>query len=251
MPTLAETQSAFRRAIAGEGAALPPIVGGPDPALRLAIHSRHYAASLARHLLGRFPATAWLTGSDFLAGVAAAFVRQSPPGAPCLAEYGEAFPAFLAAHPASAGLPWLGSLAEMDWHLGDVAVAVEKEPLVPAALAAIDPVRLPDLRLVLQPGLRYLTASWPADDLVRLYLADDRPEHFELAPAETLIEIRGARGTFSFRRMGEGDHAFRRAVAAGLPIGAAVERAGAGLEPGAALMRLFADCLVTSFTIAD
>jgi hypothetical protein len=254
MPALAETQAAFRRAIAGTSPVLPPIVGGPDPALRLAIYRRHYDTSLTRHLFGRFPATGWFVGSDFLAGLAAEFITQAPPAAPCLAEYGKGFPAFLAEHARASEFPWLGPLAEMDWHLGDVAVAVGSEPIPAAALAAVAPMRLPDLTLILQPGLRYVAAPWPVDDLIRIYLADERPERFALAPSEAPIEIRGARGVFSFSRLSKADHAFRRAIAAGATIGAAMGRtdaAGDGIEPAAALTRLFADGLVAGFALSD
>ena len=43
---------------------------GPYPEHRLAIHRRHYVASLTRALVERFPATVWLVGSELVTHVA-------------------------------------------------------------------------------------------------------------------------------------------------------------------------------------
>ena len=83
----------------------PLLVGGNDPRKRLAIHHRHYETSLVTALLDRFPATIWLVGSTFVTETARQFVRRRPPSRPCIAEYGEEFPAFLSAILGAAELP--------------------------------------------------------------------------------------------------------------------------------------------------
>jgi hypothetical protein len=64
--TLADIQAGIRDALVdGNGAAVAPVLlGGSRPAQRLAIHQRHYVASLIRALVERFPATVWLVGSE-------------------------------------------------------------------------------------------------------------------------------------------------------------------------------------------
>jgi hypothetical protein len=88
--TLADIQAGIRDALVdGNGAAVAPVlVGGRRPAQRLAIHQRHYVASLTRALVERFPATVWLVGSELVTHVATLFVREHPPTRPCVAEYG-------------------------------------------------------------------------------------------------------------------------------------------------------------------
>jgi len=66
--------------------------GGARPEYRLAIHQRHYAASLTRALLDRFPATVWLVGSELVTDAARSFVHEQPPSKPCISEYGDCFP---------------------------------------------------------------------------------------------------------------------------------------------------------------
>ncbi len=86
---------------------LPQLTGGRDPTYRLSIHQRHYEASLAKAIVTRFPAMEWLLGSAFIGQAASAFVRQYPPVAPCIAEYGEGFPRFLAGLPSAKTMPWI------------------------------------------------------------------------------------------------------------------------------------------------
>jgi hypothetical protein len=231
----------------GASAIAATLVGGRDPHKRLAIHARHFEASLAAALVGRFPALVWLTGSAFVTEAARAFVHRHPPTAPCIAEYGEDFPGFLAQRPGAERLPYLTWVGALEWRLAEVALAIDRPPLALAALRAIDAPALADTNLRLQPGLRYLSAPWPVDDLMKLFLADTAPERYELAPADVHLEIRGARGTFSMSRLDIAALTFRRALAQGETIGAAAEIAldvDAAFAPGAALATLFAEGLV-------
>src|SRR5437867_5740600 len=127
MPSLLEIQRAMRDAVVADaaGALLPFLAGGRDPAARLAIHCHHYHASLTRALLEKFPAVTWLTGERFATAAAQAFARAHPPVAPCIAEYGADYPAFLASRPGAERLPYLRAFAELEWHIGRVSIAVD------------------------------------------------------------------------------------------------------------------------------
>ena len=107
MLSLAETQLWIRRAVVdGDTAGIPPqLIGGRNPRRRLAIHQRHYRSSLVAAIRTKFPATAWLLGMPFLDEAAQEFVRQHPPATPCIAEYGEEFPAFFRHISAGHGYP--------------------------------------------------------------------------------------------------------------------------------------------------
>jgi len=247
---LADTQARMRRAVVGgeSGDVLPLLVGGPDPRARLAIHQRHYEASLVTALLGRFPATNWLVGSAPLVEPARAFVRRHPPAAPCIAEYGLGFADWLGSTPLAERMPYLAAFGAFDWHLGRVAVEVEQAPLAFGALATLPPERLADFRPVLQSGLHYLQADWPVDELMRLFVTDTAPDRLVLSPEPVRLEIRGATGEFRFTRLSESDFVFRQALHRGGTLGEAAVLAleGAdGFDPGAALAGLFTAGLVT------
>jgi hypothetical protein len=227
MPSLAETQLRIRRAVVdGDTAAIAPLlIGGCDPERRLAIHQRHYRSSLVAAIRTKFPATAWLLGMPFLDEAAGQFVRQYPPAAPCIAEYGEEFPHFLSTYLGAARVPYLCPFAELEWHLGQVAIAVDQPALVLDAFSTLEINTLMDTSLTLQAGLRYLHSSWPVDGLMKLYLTDTAPSEYRVAPTDVWLEVRGSRGGFHIDRLDAAEFVFRQAVLERQSIGAAAERA--------------------------
>ena len=256
MPLLAETQTAIRGAIIDKDAAavLPRLTGGSDPTYRLSIHQRHYTASLVEALRRRFPTLDWLVGSAFFNAAAIAFVRRSPPRAPCLAEYGEDFPQFLAGRSGAQRLPWIASVGALEWRLGMVSVAIDRLAVGLDAMTAFEDADLEDLRLRLQPGVAHMTAEWPVDDIVKLRLSGDAPETYEFRPAEVRLEIRGARGAFAIDRLEPGVYAFRATLAGDRSIADALAEAGkvdASFDAGVALAALFSDSLVTGIHVSS
>ena len=249
MPSLHEIQRRLRDAVVAEDAAatLRPLLVGGNPEARLGIHRHHYQASLKRALLDKFPAVSWLASERFATTAAQAFVRAHPPAAPCIAEYGIDYPAFLASRAGAERLPYLRAFAELEWHLGQVSIAVDRAPLTLERLASIEASELPDHRLSLQPGLRYFTAGWPVDELISQYLSGTAPERYAFDPTEVRLEISGARGEFRIERVDASDFLFRSSIAGGATIGTAAERAldvDATFDPGNALLRLVNAALV-------
>lgn len=253
---LAEFQAQARGAILdGDALRLRSVLtGGRDPLTRFAIHQRHYEASLVRALIEKFPATVWLAGSSFVTEAARAFVQRHPPHAPCIAEYGADFPAYLAGRADAERADWLRSTGELEWRLGRVALAVDHAPIGIDALRSIEAARLADCTVVLQPGLSYLAADWPVDDLVKLFLSETAPDSYTLTAERVFLEVRGARGTFSMARLSAGAFAFRQPLAQGSTIGNAAEAAldaDRGFDAGTALLQLIADGLVTTVHAVD
>lgn len=250
---LADLQSDIATAVISSAvpASAGLLTGGDNPTRRLAIHTRHYTASLARSLVERFGATAWLAGTDFVTEMAMRFVREHPPTRPCLAEYGEGFPAYLASC-AGTQLPYIGQFAMLDWHLGRLAIAVDAAPL--HTLTACDPLQLADAHLSLQPGAGYVALDWPLDELIQFYLSGDAPNRYELRNEAVCVELRGNRGELWFTRLTKGDYEFRRALANGVSLGHAATlaiRVDESVDPGRALLAMLHAGLVTRLTHAE
>lgn len=186
MPELADLQGGVCRAlVTGDISQVEHVLlGGIDGRKRLAIHQRHYTASLVTALLDRLPATVWLVGSQFVTDAARRFVQEHPPSRPCIAEYGQSFPGFLAAHPAVAHLPYVHSFAQLEWHLGRLALAVDPSE-----------------------GVHYLHAEWAIDELISLFLSGQEPEQFELEHSDIWLEVRGNRGELQMNRLSHADFA--------------------------------------------
>lgn len=248
MPSLSETQSAFRMAVVDREHPTPPMLVAPaSSTARLAIYRRHHFESLVRHLTGRFPTVEWMLGTPRFIALAEPFIRLSPPSAPCMAEYGEDFGGFLNRHAPAGTSPYIADIARLDWLLGNAAIAVEMPPVAIAALSAWPADRLPDLSLRLQPGVSYLASGWPIDDLVRVRLDERQPEQLEFLARAVALEVRGARGQFGIGRLDRAEFEFRSALQGRISLGAAIER-GLSADPdfdvSAALATLFAAGLV-------
>jgi hypothetical protein len=248
---LAVTQRALRRAIVecDDTYIVDKLVGGRDPRTRLAIHRRNYETSLVNALFTKFPATHWLIGSASLAESARRFIQWQPPRAPCIAEYGEDFPAFLATMPIAERVPSMRWLAELEWHVGKVAIAIEFPALALADLADHDPETLLAARLTMQPGARYLQTPWPVDRLLELYVTESAPEQFQLVPANLCLQIHGARGAYQIRHLDPAEFAFRTSLQDGRTIEEAADAAlatDAAFDPGQGVASLMAESLVTT-----
>ena len=180
MHTLAEIQTGLRDALVhGNASALTALlVGGIRPEHRLAIHQRHYAGSLTRALVERFPATVWLVGSDLVTKAARTFVRDHPPEKPCIAEYGERFPLHLSIQRGTDALPYLRQFAEIDWHLGRLALATDDSP-----------------------NVHVMHLDWSLDELMAIFLTDNVPEQYALRADDAWLEIRGVRGELRMTRV--------------------------------------------------
>lgn len=176
--SLADTQAATRQAVVSGATTttLPALVGGLDPIARLSIHQRHYRATLVSTLLTRFPALAWLVGERRLADAAEAFVRAHPPAVPCLAEYGQAFPAFATRALGESLDPYFTPFGDLEWHVGLASIAIDL-PIDLDRLGALADDELPNLTLTTQPGTFYLRTDWPVHDLFEHFATsrDGRP----------------------------------------------------------------------------
>ena len=254
MPSLADLQDAFAHALTtGDAGNIDVVlVGGAAPRERLRIHLRHYEASLTSALLDKFPACRWLLGGECVRNAARTFVRVLPPCQPCIAEYGQCFPQFLAGYGRAASLPYVESFAALEWAFGQASIATDSAPCSWAELTAAGPDRLVDAALELQPGLRYGESSWRIDEIMKIYLRGAAPERFVLAEEPTFLEIRGARGTVSLARLDPAEYAFRSALAQRRPIGDAAAAALArdsAFDAGQALKSLAAAGLVTGVLV--
>lgn len=250
MLSLSDVQAQFRAAVVTPDAAIPAMLRAPAPiAGRLEIYRRHFREALVRHIAGRFPTIEWLVGSDRLRPLAEQFTRVAPPTAPCMAEYGAGFIAALKDEAVIRHLPYLGDVAELDWMLGDVSVAISKPALDISALAKFPANQLPDLGLHLQLGVRYLASAWPVDDLVRIRLSEQYPQTLDFAPMNVALEISGARGQFQIRRLDQPVMKFRAALARGATLGDAMSD-GLATDPefdvSLALATIFAEGLVVA-----
>jgi hypothetical protein len=163
MRDLAELQTSMTRAVlSGDAAPLADelTVRNADAVRRFAIFRNNTFLSLTRHLAAVFPVTARLGDERFFRYAAFEFVQSHPPREPRLSSYGCTFPRFLAKFPPCRSAPILPEIASLEWAVHSALTAAEHAPLAPSVLAGLGQSS-PNLRLVLQPSLRFAVSRWP------------------------------------------------------------------------------------------
>jgi hypothetical protein len=208
-------------------------------AARLMIHRGNVIESLANALGHTYPAVKAIAGEENFRVLAAAFVRASPPARPELMAYGEGFADFAAGHAAAmADFPFLADLARLEWAMNESYFAGDAPSLSAETLGAIEPERLPALRLALHPAARLVSSArypvhtiWAAATAFGA-LPDRLPEH-----GEAVLVARPSGPVEAFK-LDAGETVFLGSVAAGATLEKALaeaEAASPGFDLSAAL----------------
>jgi hypothetical protein len=254
-PTLLELQRLIHRVVLdGDPGEIAAAVRGDglDPAARLGIYRNHAFATLGDALKATFPVVCRLVDERFFAYAAHEYLREHPPHARCLVEYGADFAEFLAGFEPCGTVPYLPDIARFEWALNIAATVGESTELAAAELAAVPADRAAYVALRLQPSLSYIASPWPVDAIWQANQQD------EVAPVDlgggvTRLEIRRSGDAAGWRRLDAGTFAFRTALADGLVLAAATEAAtmaDPGFDLAMALRHVFAEGLATSFFLS-
>lgn len=166
MLQLHELQSAVAASILrGESAPLQPLVreAGIPFDRRLQVYRNNTFLSLTAALKTTFPVVCRLVDERFFNYAADAFIRERPPQAPCLSEYGSEFAEFLAAFPRAQPLKYLPDVARLEWAINEAYFAPNAPALDPGRIAAISHESYAELMFVMHPSCRLLVSDYPVD----------------------------------------------------------------------------------------
>jgi hypothetical protein len=252
MMKLRELQAAFRADILRDGTGAAPLVLGDGlaPEARLRIYRNNSLITLTEALKATFPVVCRLVDERFFAYAADAFIRAHPPRAPCLAEYGGDFAAFLEGFPAASSLAYLPDVARLEWALNEAYHALDSPPLDPARIAAVPAERQAGLRLALHPAVRLFSSRFPIDRIWETNRASvAEPGTVDLDAGGCALLIHRAGIEVRYRPLEAGAFAFLAALAAGRTLEEAcgeAEAVGSGFDLTGALhdalaLGLFAD----------
>jgi hypothetical protein len=212
----------------GAGIAVETVAAdGLRPEARLRIYRHHVFTTLTEALRSTFPVVCRLVDERFFAYAADRFIAGTPPAAPCLFEYGAAFPDFLAAFPPCRHLEYLPDVARLEWAMNVALNADDAAPLDPAALGAVPAANAGRLVLHFHPSIALLESPWPLDRLWTANQPESDPEEVvDLGAGGVRLEIRRRGDDVVWRTLDPATFAFRRALADGRPL---EEAAGAAL----------------------
>jgi hypothetical protein len=157
---------------------------GSDPTRRFAVHRNNSVVSLVDALAVTFPVTMALLGDQCFKAVAQEFVRTSPPTSPVLFEYGDAFPDFLARHPATTELQYLADVARLERLRVQAYHAADALPLPAHAFQAQleTPEAIAELRIELHPACRWLRSTHALVSIWAMHL-DAAPDLAKIDPS--------------------------------------------------------------------
>jgi len=238
---LRDLQAAFAAHLVGAARAdlAAEVFGDTIPAAaRLRIYRHHLFESLASALVATFPTVQAVVGADFFSGLARAFVGQSPPSQPVLAEYGAGFPAFVAGHDAARDLPYLADVARLDWALNLAFHAPAAGRLAAADLAPIPTDRLPALRLGLAPGTVVVASPYPLDRIWAASQPGAAVDPVDLAAGGVRLLVLRRPDDAAFVTLSAGEAAFVAGLGEGLSLEEAACRADTDFDLSTCFARL-------------
>lgn len=218
----AEFLTRFQHALGGSD--LPPGVTACDPAetpRRFAVYRNNVVVSLSEALARRFPVIRQLVGEDFFRALARTFIDQDPPRSPVLAEWGAAFPDFLAHFAPLAAWPYMADVARIEFARGLAYHAADMPPLDAADLASADPEQV---ILRLHPSVMVMRLGHPAVAIWARHQPQARSLPLPSGPQIALI-LRDRSHAVPVEAIGPGDAALVEGMLAGRRLGAAAQAA--------------------------
>jgi hypothetical protein len=256
MLTLRELQTAIGAAMLGgdvSAAARDIEADGLAPEARLEIYRHHVVTTLTSALEATFPAICRLVDRRFFAYAADTYLRAHPPAGPCLFEYGDSFPEFLAAFPPCRDLAYLPDVARLEWAMSAALHAPDVDPMDPACLARVAAGDMPRLTFTVDPSVSFLASPWPVDQIWRASQDGAPSEPVDLASGGVWLEVRRAGDVAIMRALAAADYTLRTALARGNTLEDATA-AALDVDPHfdltAALHAMLDERIFTSFAVS-
>ncbi len=197
--------------------------GGND-ARRYAVYKNNVTVSLVRAMQSNFPSIVKLVGDEYFAALARLFVEKHPPKTRVLAQYGAAFPAFLAAFAPLEEYPYLSDVAQLEQLWREAFHEADAAPLMTEKLAAVSPDDVALLRFVAHPAVRLLRSQYAAGSIFSANRRDGDYPPVDPSKAEYMLITR-PHFDCSLRILNAAEGEFVTSLLAGKTLQEAVEEA--------------------------
>lgn len=229
MPSLEELQQDICDAICGsDDARLSDLIAGDgmDPGARLRIYRNHAIITLTDALKATYPVICRLVSEGFFAYAAHEFMREHMPEKPSLAQYGGAFPDFLAEFPPCRDFPYLADVARLEWAINEALHADGIVAIGRRELSGISAADAPRLVLTLHPSVRLLDSRWPIERIWRANQTNGDPDlAIDLDSGGVRLQVQRRADRVILKSLTECEFAFLQALANGAPLADAADAA--------------------------
>jgi hypothetical protein len=162
-PQLRRLQQDLQSYLLGEDSTISAAIVDAPPlpiAARLGIYRNAYQVRLIEALDDTYPVLHAVLGDEVFSALGEEFVSAQPSVHRSIRWYGRELAQFLGQRLPYAEQPILAELALLEWTLAEVFDAADAEPVLRAALSAIDPSAWSELRFEFHPSLRRLHLQW-------------------------------------------------------------------------------------------
>jgi hypothetical protein len=162
-PHLRRLQQELQSYLLGEDSTISAAIVDAPPlpiAARLGIYRNAYQVRLIEALDDTYPLLHTVLGDEVFSALGEEFVAAQPSVHRSIRWYGRELAEFLGRHAPYAEQPILAELALLEWTLAEVFDSADAEPVLRAALSAIDPSAWSELRFEFHPSLRRLLLHW-------------------------------------------------------------------------------------------
>jgi len=195
---------------------------------RLQIYHNNTYGSLTEALKDTFPVVCQLVDERFFKYAAHEYIKQHPPRAPRLAEYGADFAAFLAGFEPARSLAYLPDVARLEWAINEAYHAADAPNLDPAHIAAVPQERYAALAFVTHPSCRLFTSPFPVDRIWQAHQpGGDLASPIDLSAAGCRLLVDRRDGEIRFLSLDAPGLAFIEGLVAGRTLQVAYEAAAA------------------------
>ncbi|KSV75953.1 hypothetical protein N185_16025 [Sinorhizobium sp. GW3] len=221
------TQARIAFALRQEDSPLPEGLAawnGSNPERRFAIYRNNVVSGLIGAVQSRFPIAQKIVGEAFFAGMACAFVREHPPHSPLLLAYGDEFADFVEGFEPAKEVEYLADVIRLEAARSRAYHASDATPFSLENFGMVSQERLASLTFVPHPSLSIIKSSHPVVTIWGMNVGE-----LEFAPivewcAEDALVVRPEM-IVTVHRLPVGGATFLTALADGVTLGAAAERA--------------------------
>jgi len=232
----------FTDMLAGEDEGITTWLEDPTHIARLRVYRNNVTTAWADTIVKNFPTVEQLVGTEFMRGVAVAFVKYEPATDPVLSTYGDGFPEFLDTFKPARPLPYLPDVARLDRAWTEAFFAASASAMKVKVLAGRSEDEVSALELVLHPSLRLLPSRWNAWEIWKLNRAGHGETGLTLKEEPSWSAIWWSPEGLADQQLSEVEFTFLRRIGEGDNLRAAMSGA-ASEEDAARLYAFFSEAL--------
>lgn len=218
---------------------------------RATIYRNNVRLSLSAALAANFPVTQAMVGEAYFHQAARRFLRDHLPQRPDMADYGGAFPGFLAQLPEVEAYPFLPDVARTERAMIEAFLAPQAPALTAAAFASVPPDGFADLRFAAHPSTRLVRSAYAVVDLWAAHQTD-HPDLAALDPhqPQAMLIVRRD-GRIEWVSLEAEAAKFTSALLSGETIAEAIEQLPEDFDLTDALVRLLHTGVFTGLTLPE